>query len=475
MQPPIRPADAPEVARASATDMIIAPFTFGDPNNPYVAIMRSQGSSDSLMDHVIGDTLVRSPIRPSDQFKGVIAGKVVVVLGTPLEDGVRTFGQGDLVACALDDVLAGAAPRWELVMPAPTSGAIADTTVATDYMIVATTEHVQTRLTKFTLGENGEWRRSPLPIEANVTAGIVAAAWGRDDYFYVSSNILTPATLYYVAQDGEARVVAQAPARFDASGFVVDQRFATSADGVQVPYFIAYPRGGTPRKVLIEAYGGFRVSRFPGYVDPFGQFWLEQGNAFVIANIRGGGEYGPNWHLSAIRENRQRAFDDLHAVAAQLRADGFTKVAMQGGSNGGLLAGVAYTQRPDLYDAITMIVPLADMRRYHQLLAGANWVAEYGNPDEPADWAFLSRYSPYHNLKADTVYPPLLLQTSTKDDRVHPAHARKMAARLEEMGKAFDYYENTEGGHGGASDNEQSAFIIALRFVWLKQALANPA
>lgn len=212
----------------------------------------------------------------------------------------------------------------------------------------------------------------------------------------------------------------------------------------------------------------------PGYLPPLPDVWVGEGNAYVLANIRGGGEYGPRWHEAALRENRQRAFEDLHAVAAHLREGGVaSRVAIYGGSNGGLLAGVALTQRPDLYDAVVMGVPLADMRRYHRLLAGASWVGEYGDPDDPLDWRFIARYSPYHNLRGGTDYPPVLLMTSTKDDRVHPGHARKMAARLEALGQHVVYFENLDGGHAGAANNSELAARTALILAFLRRHLVG--
>src|SRR3546814_7759071 len=225
------------------------------------------------------------------------------------------------------------------------------------------------------------------------------------------------------------------------------------------PYPTLFRSGAEgPLPTIMHAYGGFRAAQKPTYrtsnpyqIGPDALFWIEEGGSFVIANIRGGGEFGPAWHEAALREKRQNSFDDLYAVAEALKAEGLaSKIAVSGRSQGGLLVGVAMTQRPDLWDAVIMGVPLADMKRYNKLGAGASWMGEYGNPDVPADWAFISKYSPYQNLKKDADYPPVIIYTSTKDDRVHTGHARKMAARLEEQGHPFEYHENLEGGHAGA-------------------------
>lgn len=259
---------------------------------------------------------------------------------------------------------------------------------------------------------------------------------------------------------------------------MVEQYEAVSRDGTAVPYFVVRRGdlvfdGSNP--TIVYGYGGFEVALTPGYSPVEGAAWLEghggRGGVHVVANIRGGGEFGPQWHRAALRENRQRAYDDFIAVAEDLIARGITSpehMGILGGSNGGLLTGVALAQRPDLYGAVVSAVPLLDMRRYHRLLAGASWMAEYGDPDDPEDWAFISRYSPYHNVHRDRTYPPVLFTTSTRDDRVHPGHARKMAARMLSMGHSVYYYESTEGGHGGAVTAEQQAEMWSLiySFFW---------
>jgi prolyl oligopeptidase len=244
-----------------------------------------------------------------------------------------------------------------------------------------------------------------------------------------------------------------------------------------VPYFVVRPRelradGRNP--TLLCGYGGFEISMTPGYNATVGVSWLEQGGVYVVANIRGGGEFGPDWHRAALRENRQRAFDDFIAVAEDLVRRGITRpeqLGIMGGSNGGILMGAMLTQRPELFDAVVIQVPLFDMRRYHLLLAGASWIAEYGDPDVPEDWAFISRYSPYQQLRAGQPYPTVLITTTTRDDRVHPGHARKAAARLEALGYPVYYFENTEGGHGAGVTNEQRATLNALTYTYLWKRL----
>jgi prolyl oligopeptidase len=271
--------------------------------------------------------------------------------------------------------------------------------------------------------------------------------------------------------------IKSAPAFFDASDIEVTQHFVASADGTKIPYFVVGHRSSVgrgsstdPRPTLLGGYGGFEVANTPGYAGVLGRLWLARGGTYVLANIRGGGEYGPTWHTQAMRENRHLVYEDFAAVAADLVDRGITTVAQlgaQGGSNGGLLMGVMLTQYPELFGALVCSVPLLDMRRFHLLLAGASWMAEYGDPDDPDDWAFISEYSPYQNISADRRYPPVLITTSTRDDRVHPGHARKMTAALEELGHSVHYYENIEGGHAGAADNAQTAFKSALIYSYL--------
>jgi prolyl oligopeptidase len=269
------------------------------------------------------------------------------------------------------------------------------------------------------------------------------------------------------------------PARFDASKAVVEQFDAISKDGTAVPYFVVRPRdlafdGSAP--TLLYGYGGFQVSMNPAYSGALGKMWIEPGGVYVVANIRGGGEFGPNWHQAALKEDRQRAYDDFFAVAEDLIRRKITaprRLGIMGGSNGGLLMGVMLTKRPDLFRAIVIQVPLLDMLRFHKLLAGASWMAEYGDPDKPEEAAFLKRISPYHNLRPETAYPEPFFLTSTKDDRVHPGHARKMAAKMASMGLPLLYYENIDGGHAAAANLKERARRNALEFTYLFRKLVD--
>ena len=269
------------------------------------------------------------------------------------------------------------------------------------------------------------------------------------------------------------------PAFFDAAGIRVEQRFATSKDGTKVPYFVVWPAGAKAdgkNPTLLYGYGGFEVSQQPWYSAGFGTAWYAHGGVLVVANIRGGGEFGPAWHQAAVKANKQKSYDDFAAVAEDIIASKIStpaQLGIEGGSNGGLLVGAVMLQRPELFKAVVCQVPLLDMKRYHRLLAGASWMAEYGDPDKPEEWAWISKYSPYQNVKPGQKLPKVLFITSTRDDRVHPGHARKMTARMTELGYAPLYYENIEGGHGAAADNVQKADMMALEFSFLWQQLGG--
>ncbi|MEV4350083.1 prolyl oligopeptidase family serine peptidase [Actinoplanes sp. NPDC049596] len=339
------------------------------------------------------------------------------------------------------------------------------------HLLITTMTDVKTRV--YALSPGRAWQRHPVSGEEGRT-WIVDTDPDRDDsYLIASEGFLRPTTLGLGAVGGPVEILKQEPALFDAGGLTVRQFFATSADGTRVPYFVVGNPAG-PHKTIMTGYGGFEIPMLPGYDAVAGRGWLDGGGTYVVANIRGGGEYGPAWHRAALRENRVRAFEDFAAVAADLVTRGITtpsQLGITGGSNGGLLMGVMLTRYPELFGAVVARVPLLDMRRYTELLAGKSWIAEYGDPDVPADWKFLSAFSPYQNARADRAYPPALLLTSTRDDRVHPAHARKMAARLREQGHEVLYYENVEGGHGGAADNDQKATIAALTFEFFRRTL----
>ncbi|MEQ9663078.1 MAG: prolyl oligopeptidase family serine peptidase [Parasphingopyxis sp.] len=411
----------------------------------------------------------------------VFDGQLIVLLNEDLEAGGTTFPRGAIVAYDLDSIAAGETPAPSLVMAPSESQAIEEVAATENVLWVKALDDVSGRLFASRRTADG-WSQTAIDLADNATVHIVET--GDTVAFATVEGMLTPPTLYAVGEDGTARDIQSLPAQFDASNMIVEQHFATSADGTQVPYFLVAPRDREgPVPTLVHGYGGFRAAQTPTYLThqpyrsgPLGLFWVEEGNAYVLANIRGGGEYGPAWHEAALRENRQRSFDDFHAVAEDLIARGITtagQIGISGRSNGGVLVGASANQRPDLYGAVISGSPLDDMRRYSQLLAGASWMDEYGNPDVAEDWAFMQDWSPYQNLTDVDGYPATFYYLSTLDDRVHPGHARKMAAKHQAFGQTFYYREAIEGGHSVGADRAEDAMRAALLLAFLNRELGG--
>jgi prolyl oligopeptidase len=390
----------------------------------------------------------------------------------------RTYPAGALLAADLEAFLRGGRELAVLFEPTERKS-LAGYSSTKRHLLVNELDNVRNRVFVLT-PKDGTWAREALPGTPDlgtVTAEAVDED-ESDDYFLTITDYLTPTSLSIGTVGAAApSKLKQLPSFFDARGLHVEQHETASRDGTRVPYFQVSRRslaldGKSP--TLLYGYGGFEVPLVPGYSAGVGAAWLEKGGVFVVANIRGGGEFGPRWHQAALKANRHRAFEDFAAVAEDLvrrRVTSTPHLGIQGGSNGGLLVGNMLTMRPDLWGAVVCQVPLLDMRRYHQLLAGASWMGEYGDPDDPKEWEFIRTFSPYHNLTDGVRYPPTLFTTSTRDDRVHPAHARKMVARMLEAGQPVLYYENVEGGHGGAANNKQTAFMNALAYAFLWQKL----
>jgi len=386
----------------------------------------------------------------------------------------RTFKAGSLLAKELPVFLNG--DRDLDVLFEPTDRTSLDGFSSTrQFLMINILDNVRNRLVR--VRKDGDrWISEDLE-----TPGVgTVSAWGVDseksDAYWMSiTDFLTPQSLYLgdLTKNSQEKLKSQ-PGFFDTSGLTIQQREAISKDGTRVPYFMVAREGlnlDGSNPTLLYGYGGFEISMLSSYRAITGISWLEAGGVYVLANIRGGGEFGPRWHQAALKENRQLAYDDFIAIAEDLIARKITSpkhLGIRGGSNGGLLMGNMLVQRPDLFKAIVCQVPLLDMYRYNKLLAGASWMGEYGNPDIPEEWAYLQKYSPYQRVKSGVKYPRTLFTTSTRDDRVHPGHARKMVAKMKDQGHDVLYYENIEGGHGGASDNPQRAFVESLihTFLW---------
>ncbi len=477
-------ADAAKIYEGETKDVGSNPAVLRHDGRAYPLIVRAVTFYEQTYQWLKPDgKLVELPLPARSRLAGAFRGRIVAALQEPWNyQGVR-YPEGSLVALRLEDMKAE-----EIFAPSERQ-ALNDVAIGKSYIFVSLLDDVAGKAIRLEPAENG-WKETDVPVPANGVVKIAGASGERDDWFVMHESLTTPQTLYHVSADNQLSKSMTLPAFYDATGVVVEQHFATSKDGTRVPYFLmgrkdVLEKGNAP--TIQYGYGGFLIPILPVYYeDPSrpqhgalaGKLWVSRGGVLVLSNIRGGGEYGPRWHEAALKEHRQRAYDDFFAIAEDLIARGVTspqKLGAMGRSNGGLLMGVALTERPDLYSAIDCGAPLFDMKRYNKLLAGASWMGEYGDPDIPEEWAYISKYSPYQNLKPGTKYPKVFFYTSTKDDRVHPGHARKAAAKMAEFGDKFYYYENIVGGHGGTTNQEQLAMRTALEYIYFFHQLMPAA
>jgi len=478
---PLSAAEIVAEGEVEDVGMNVFAFTDGDKRWPMISRGKTFYTADTKLPNIDGSGYISSIIPDSATVRDVIGGQLIIFLNKDWAN----IAAGSLVSLSLEDMSADRQVKIITAMTPTKAQAIEDVSATDNILWVKALDDVEGKL--FALHRDpasGEWSQKEVPLAANATVTIAGTVGKRDIVLATAETMLMPPTLYAVSEGKAPQAVQSLPATFDAGNMSVEKRFATSKDGTKIPYFLARKKGATgPVPPLVHAYGGFRAAQTPGYLTgqpyragPLGLFWVEDGNAYVLANIRGGGEYGPAWHEAALREKRQNSFDDLHAVAEDLVRTGISakgKIAISGRSNGGVLVGAAMKQRPDLYGAVISGSPIKDMRRYNKMLAGASWVAEYGDPDVPADWAFLSKYSPYQNIRKGVTYPPIFLYLSTKDDRVHPGHARKYAARLKEYGNGVYYHEYLEGGHSVGADHAEDAVRAAMLHVFLLRELVE--
>ena len=479
-------ASARQIAEGEQTDVGISGFSVLDGDTRWRFIQRGTSFWTAKYSLVREDgSTVPLPLPEDAEFEAVLDGHVIAKLNSPLATPSREAEAGWLVAWPLQDVLDGKQAEPFVVFSPSETQAVEEVATSENTLWVKVLDDVSGKLIEVRPGYPG-WFSRDMDLPDNSTIQIANTTGKGDTVFVTIESMLTPPTLWAVPGDGAAKRIASVPAQFDADRFTVEQRFATSKDGTRVPYYLARPKGAEgPLPTLIHAYGGFRAAQTPKYLTaepyrsgPLSLFWLESGNAYVLANIRGGGEYGPRWHEDALRDKRQNSFDDFHAVADDLVAQRLAtpgKIAASGRSNGGVLVGAVANQRPDLYGAIISGSPLIDMRRYNRLLAGASWMAEYGNPDVPEDWAFMREWSPYQNMQPDPDYPAVFYYLSTLDDRVHPGHARKAAAKLEAFGQPFYYREAIEGGHSVGADREEDAKRAAMLLAFLNREIGDEA
>lgn len=466
-------AQAETVFTGSVTDVLVAAGADRTPGFERTMVSRAIDFYNDQVYELRDGELIRIDA-PTDASVSVHRQWILIELRTDWDTGTASYRAGSLLAADYEEFLAGTA-QCRVVFEPDAHTALHHYAWTRDHLVLVTLHDVASRVE---VVSPVDWQRRPIDaVPPNTNTVIVAADDTGDEIFLDSSGFDRPSRLLHGPAEGDLTEIKSAPALFDADGLSVHQHFATSKDGTAIPYFVVRPADATGA-TLLGGYGGFEVARTPGYDAVLGRLWLARGGTYVLANIRGGGEYGPDWHTQAMRSGRHLVAEDFAAVATDLVDRGITTVEQLGavgGSNGGLLMGIMLTSYPQLFGALVCQVPLLDMRRYHLLLAGASWVAEYGDPDDPAEWEFISKYSPYQNISADTGYPPVLITTSTRDDRVHPGHARKMTAALQAAGHRVWYYENIEGGHGGAADNAQAAFKSALSFSFLWRMLGGPA
>jgi prolyl oligopeptidase len=470
---PVTAADT--VFEGRSGDVAAVAYSTYTPEGRYDLVQRVPEFFKGLYYLSLGGRLVALDLPEDADLRGVFQDRFLISLRSPWEVGGETHPADALLAIDVDDFLRGERRFDTLFFPSERV-ALDGVTATRAGVVVSVLDNVRSRIFRLQPGDDG-WTKQEIDLPG-LGAAQVTTVSDFDGRFLLSyTDFLTPSGIYLVGEDAKAERLKSSPAWFDAEGMTTAQHEAVSKDGTRIPYFVVMPKGfvadGSAPTVLY-GYGGFEISMQPSYSGVSGSSWLERGGVWVLANIRGGGEFGPTWHQAALKGNRQRAFDDFIAVAEDLVERKITSpehLGIMGGSNGGLLVGATFTQRPDLFRAVVCQVPLLDMKRYHTLLAGASWMAEYGNPDDPTDWEFIRAWSPYQNVKKDAEYPEVFFYTNTRDDRVHPGHARKMVAKMTEMGHPVLYFENTEGGHGAGATNAQRAKMWALTYAYLWERL----
>lgn len=465
--------DAKTIYQANKSSISAGGFTIYDQGNTNHFLYDSTSFYTRDVYKLEGDKQIKIPVPSDASLLGLNNGMLFI----QLKSAWKHFSQAEVIYANINDLDSKNIQFTSLIKPTA-NRSIEDLSFTKSSILVTVLDDVKNKVFRYMPKANGQWKIDQVNFPDTGSLSVFDTDPNRDDFFVTYTDFLSPTSLYLV--DGKSLGTTKLKgnkSHFDADKFVTQQKFATSKDGTKVPYFIVHKKDiklDSSNPTLLYAYGGFEVSMQPYYSASTGKNWLEQGGVYVLANIRGGGEYGPSWHQAALKENRHKAYEDFEAVAEQLIADKVTKpqhLGIKGGSNGGLLVGAAFTRRPELYNAVICQVPLLDMKRFNKLLAGASWMGEYGNPDVPEEWEYIKAYSPYHNLSKDKQYPKVFFTTSTRDDRVHPGHARKMVAKMKDMGFEVLYFENTEGGHAGAANNEQRAMVNSLEFVYLMDRL----
>ena len=453
------------------------PFVSIRPDGKHYGIIEGPTFFSEVLHLFDGEKLIKINLPQMIDIHGFFKESLIL----SIEEDWGIFKSGSLLEINVNSLLANSIDESDVKIIFEPDGQrfISGVSIGKHQLMVSMLENVNGKITRF-MKKNDRWDSKDIKGFKNSTMNIYGQDVWSDNSFISVSNFLEPSSIYHASDGADYKKIKSRKNSIDPEKYRVEQNFVSSADGTLIPYFLISRKdidldGKNP--TILYGYGGFQISKPPSYLGgSIAEYWLNSGGVYVVSNIRGGGEYGPAWHQSALKENRQRAYDDFIAIAIDLIEKGITSkdhLGIEGRSNGGLLVGATFTQRPDLFDAVICGVPLLDMYRYDKLLAGASWVDEYGDPDNPEEWEFIRKYSPYQNLKKGTEYPEVFFYTSTKDDRVHPGHARKMAKKMTDMGSPIVYYENTEGGHAGTSNIDQFSFLLALQLAYLEDKLMN--
>ena len=453
------------------------PFVSIRPDGKYYGIIEGPTFFSEVLHLFDGEKLIKINLPQMIDIHGFFNESLIL----SIEEDWEIFKSGSLLEINVNSLLANSINESDVKIIFEPDGQrfISGVSIGKHQLMVSMLENVNGKITRF-MKKDDRWDSKDIEGFQNSTMNIYGQDVWSDNSFISVSNFLEPSSIYHASDGADYKKIKSRKNSIDPEKYRVEQNFVSSADGTSIPYFLISRKdinldGKNP--TILYGYGGFQISKPPSYLGgSIAEYWLNSGGVYVVSNIRGGGEYGPAWHQSALKENRQRAYDDFIAIAIDLIEKGITSkdhLGIEGRSNGGLLVGATFTQRPDLFNAVICGVPLLDMYRYDKLLAGASWVDEYGDPDNPEEWEFIRKYSPYQNLKKGTEYPEVFFYTSTKDDRVHPGHARKMAKKMTDMGSPIVYYENTEGGHAGTSNIDQFSFLLALQLAYLEDKLMN--
>ncbi len=465
-------AEARQVMDVPVDHVSVSAYSDHTPDGTYDLVQDTPAFFVGTHYLVLGGRTVKLDLPFDVSLQGFFKDYLLISLRSDWTVGDTTYPQDALLAIDLDDFLSGGRD-FEILFQPSERVSLSGVTSTRNQLLMTTLDNVRGRIHRLQVTDDGVWSSEEVELPGPGTVGVSSTSFSDDRWLFGYSDFLTPSSLYFVDGDASPVKLKSSPAYFDATGMKIAQHEAVSKDGTSIPYFVVTPKGFAAdgsAPTILYGYGGFEVPMLPGYSGLNGKGWLERGGVWVLSNIRGGGEFGPRWHEGVLKENRHKVYEDFIAVAEDLIQRKITSpehLGIMGGSQGGLLVGVAALQRPDLFKGVVSQVPLLDMQRYNKLLAGASWMGEYGNPDILDEWAYIRTWSPYHMLDEETEYPTIFFRTNTRDDRVHPGHPRKMVAKMIEQGHPVYYYEDTEGGHSAGTTNEARAYGWALDYSYM--------